>query len=88
MPPRKRSNTDRAAESIADQLSYAEAQTALELALARLQDPDLPVEAMAELYQRARSYVQRCETILQQVEQSVQLWDPQNPDQDPLTYEP
>lgn len=86
MPARKRSDPEPAAPAVADQLSYAEAQTALELALAQLQDPELPVEAMADLYKRASSYAQRCETILEQVEQSIELWDPQTPQQQPQTY--
>jgi exodeoxyribonuclease VII small subunit len=75
-------------QDVATELSYSEAQAALELALAELQSTDLPVEAMNALYQRARSYADRCEQVLHEVEQSIQLWDPQNPDTPPQDYEP
>ena len=95
---RKGSKADATAEaSAADQqpgvdpaaeLSYSEAQTALELALHQLQDSSLDVESMAELYQRARRYAARCEAVLSQVEQRVALWDPETPDAQPQRYEP
>lgn len=53
------------------ELTYSQALTALELALAQLQSEDLEVEKMAELYQRALAYGNRCEAVLQQVEQEV-----------------
>ena len=84
---RKRDAAEQAADVAAD-LSYQEAHTALELSLAQLQNPDLPVETMGELYQRARSYAQRCEAVLNQVEQSIALWDPSDPDGAPQAYEP
>lgn len=68
-------------------LSYSEAQTALELALAQLQANDLPVETMAELYQRARGYADRCEQLLNQVEQSINLWDPEQSETAPRPLE-
>jgi len=74
--------------SIGLDLSYSEAQTALELTLAQLQASDLPVESMAELYLRARGYAQRCEQLLNQVEQSIALWDPEQPDDKPKPLEP
>lgn len=58
-------------------LSYQEARTALELALAQLQSSELEVEEMAGLYRRAQAYAERCEAVLQQVEQDVIQWDPQ-----------
>ena len=58
-------------------LSYQEARTALELALAKLQSSELEVEEMAGLYRRAQAYAERCEAVLQQVEQDVIQWDPQ-----------
>jgi len=75
------------APSIAAELSYSEAQTALELALAQLQSPDLPVEAMTDLYERARSYADRCDQLLNHVEQTVALWDPTEPMAAPAPYE-
>jgi exodeoxyribonuclease VII small subunit len=56
-------------------LTYSQARTALELVLAELQTNDLDVEAMAGLYRRGQAYAQRCEAILEQVEQEVLLWD-------------
>lgn len=72
--------------ALAAELSYSEAQTALELALAQLQSSDLAVEEMTALYERARAYAQRCEQVLQQVEQTIELWDPQNPEATPRVY--
>jgi exodeoxyribonuclease VII small subunit len=73
--------------SINHDLSYSEAQTALELALAQLQASDLPVETMGELYQRARGYAERCEQLLNQVEQSINVWDPQQAETAPSPLE-
>ena len=84
---RRRTTSDTEA-SIAAELSYSEAQTALELALAELQSSDLPVEAMSELYTRARGYAERCEQLLLQVEQTVALWDPEDPGSTPQPYTP
>jgi exodeoxyribonuclease VII small subunit len=70
------------------ELSYAEAHTALELALARLQASDLPVESMAAVYQQARRYAERCQQVLDQVEQRVHLWDPAAPEQPSQPFTP
>jgi exodeoxyribonuclease VII small subunit len=67
----------------AAELSYRQAQTALELTLAELQSGDPDVEAMASLYRRAEAYANRCEALLEAVEQEVMQWDPQSPDQPP-----
>jgi exodeoxyribonuclease VII small subunit len=72
----------------ASDLSYRQAQTALDLTLAELQTSDLDVEAMASLYQRAQTYADRCEALLNQVEQEVMQWDPQRPDQPPRSLQP
>ena len=56
-------------------LSFQEARTALELAMAQLQSDALEVEEMAGLYRRAEAYARRCEAVLQQVEQQVIQWD-------------
>jgi exodeoxyribonuclease VII small subunit len=71
-----------------DDLSFREARTALDLTLAELQGNQLDVEAMADLYGRALRYVERCETVLQQVEQRVMQWDPATPDAEPSPFEP
>ncbi len=77
---------DRSAETIANDLSYAEARTALDLALAQLQATDLNVEAMAGLFQRAQSYARRCETLLAEVEQQVLLWNSTDPSSAPQPF--
>ena len=60
-------------------LSFQEARTALELAMAQLQAESLEVEEMAGLYQRAEAYANRCEAVLRQVEQEVIEWDSDQP---------
>lgn len=87
-PSRKRrdSGNDQTAERTAaaldpdwleevNKLRYQEARTALELAMAQLQSPDLEVEEMAGLYRRAEAYAERCAAVLGQVEQDVIEWD-------------
>ena len=56
-------------------LSFNEARTALELAMAKLQSSDLEVEEMASLYRRAEAYAERCRAVLESVEQDVIEWD-------------
>jgi exodeoxyribonuclease VII small subunit len=72
----------------AGDLTFRQAQAALDLCLAQLQASDLDVEAMADLYRRARSYADRCEGILMNMEQEVLRWDPEQPDEPPLPYRP
>jgi len=81
-----KATNDRQAPS--DDLSFRQAQTALELTLAQLQASDLDVEAMADLYRRAQGYADRCESLLQKVEQEVMQWDPAQPDLPPRPCEP
>lgn len=57
------------------QLSYLEAQTALELSLAQLQSSELEVEEMAGIYRRAEAYADRCEAVLHSVQQEVIAWN-------------
>ena len=56
-------------------LRYQDARTALELAMAQLQAPELEVEEMADLYRRAEAYAERCAAVLEQVEQDVVEWE-------------
>ncbi len=56
------------------QLSYRDAQTALELSMAELQSSELEVEEMAGLYRRAEAYANRCELVLESVQQEVIEW--------------
>ena len=74
-------------EDISAELSYREAQAALQLCLAQLQASDLDIEAMGGLYERAQSYANRCETLLNQIEQEVLQWDPEQPDAAPRPYQ-
>lgn len=74
----RRRPADPDADPVQD-LSYGEARTALELSLAELQATDLDVEAMVGLYRRAEAYAQRCEQLLNQVEQEVQVWSSDDP---------
>ena len=67
----------------AEDLTFRQAQAALELCLAQLQASDLDVEAMGELHRRAEAYAQRCEQLLEQAEQDVMQWDPVHPDAPP-----
>lgn len=73
---------------VAADLSYNEARTALELTLAELQSTNLDVETMAGLYQRAQSYANRCQTVLDAVEQQVMLLDSSDPKAKPEPYQP
>jgi exodeoxyribonuclease VII small subunit len=75
-------------ENLAADLNFREAQMALEISLAELQAPDLDVEEMAGLYERARHYADRCEALLQRVEQEVMQWNPEQPLNSPRPYEP
>lgn len=70
-----------------DDLNFRQARNALELTLAELQSSELDVEAMADLYRRALRYADRCEAVLQQVEQEVMQWDPTAPDHSPEPLE-
>ncbi|MCT0225511.1 exodeoxyribonuclease VII small subunit [Synechococcus sp. CS-1328] len=72
----------------AEDLSFLQSRTALELVLAELQTSDLDVEHMATLYRRGLAYIDRCEAILEQVEHEVLQWAPQDETSDPKPLEP
>ncbi len=78
---------DEALEGVQD-LNFREAQTALELCLAQLQASDLEVEAMATLHRRAQAYANHCVQLLEKVEQEVQIWNPDHPEQPAQPYQP
>lgn len=82
-PPQPQASPDLDPEWLADVagLSFQEARTALELAMAQLQSETLEVEEMAGLYRRAEAYAARCEAVLRQVEQDVIEWDADNTSQ-------
>ncbi len=69
-------------------LTFRQAQAALELSLAQLQAGDLDVETMADLYRRAEIYADRCDAILKNVEQEVMLWNPEKSNTSPEPFEP
>ena len=66
------------------QLTYAEAQGALERSLVQLQSEDLEIERLPELYAEAMGYEKRCLEVLQQVSQEIQQLDPENLSLSPL----
>jgi|LakMenEpi03Aug12_release.lakeMendotaPanAssembly.Ray.scaffolds.fasta_scaffold1523108_1 exodeoxyribonuclease VII small subunit len=59
-----------------EDLSYRQSLSALELTLAELQSNELEIETMVGLYRRAEAYLKRCESLLDDVEQEVTLWNP------------
>ncbi|MFY8148383.1 MAG: exodeoxyribonuclease VII small subunit [Prochlorococcaceae cyanobacterium] len=75
-------------DSIAADLSYQQARTALELVLAELQTTELEVEQMADLYRRGLQYLGRCEAVLERVEQEVLLWQAGDARQEPEPLPP
>jgi len=85
---RRRRKPSQDAAGLASDLNYREARTALDLSLAELQASDLDVEAMAGLYQRAEAYAQRCELLLNQVEQEVSQWNSSDPSAAPIPFTP
>ena len=64
----------------AQKLSYEEALQALDLLLTRLQDDSVPLADLQHNHARATIYLERCDTLLSQVEQSVWKLDPDNMD--------
>lgn len=76
------------AVTAAADLTYNEAQTALQLTLAALQANDLDVEEMTGLYRRARAYIERCEAVLASVEQELLLWDDSSEAAGPMPESP
>lgn len=78
---RRSASRDNNADWLEDvqQLSYQDARTALDLAMAQLQSSDLEVEQIADLYRRAEAYAQRCQSVLESVEQQVIEWDDVRP---------
>jgi|694.fasta_scaffold02031_29 exodeoxyribonuclease VII small subunit len=91
--PKSRSRPSRRSEAAQPdpavaQLTYREAQAALERSMVELQSDDLAVERMTELYQQACAYADRCDTLLQSVEAEVMLWDPDQPEAPPQPLNP
>jgi len=55
----------------AETLSYEEALQAADLLLHQLQNDSTPLAELQQTYQRGHIYLERCESLLQAVEQSV-----------------
>jgi len=60
----------------AEGLSYEEALQAADLLLHQLQNDSTPLAELQQTYQRGQIYLERCESLLQVVEQSVLQLDP------------
>jgi exodeoxyribonuclease VII small subunit len=52
-------------------MTFLEARTALDLALAALQSDSLEIEEMVQLHRRASAYADHCRRLLDEVEQEV-----------------
>ena len=73
--PAKTSEQDTWRED-ASKLSYEEALQALDILLAQLQDDSVPLADLQRNHAHASIYLDRCELLLSQVEQSVHELDP------------
>ena len=63
-------------EEDASKLSYEEALQALDVLLGQLQDDSVPLADLQRNHDRASVYLDRCDLLLSQVEQSVRQLDP------------
>ena len=68
----------------AQSLSYEEALQAADLLLNQLQSDTIPLADLQQTYQRGQIYLERCETLLAAVEQSVLTLDPDTMTTQPL----
>lgn len=68
----------------AQSLSYEEALQAADLLLNQLQTDTIPLADLQQTYQRGQIYLERCETLLAAVEQSVLTLDPDTMTTQPL----
>ena len=79
--PRKKSEPSTTSEQDtwredASKLSYEEALQALDVLLGQLQDDSIPLAELQRNHARASIYLNRCDLLLSQVEQSVRQLDP------------
>jgi exodeoxyribonuclease VII small subunit len=79
--PRKKSELSTTSEQDtwredASKLSYEEALQALDVLLGQLQDDAIPLAELQRNHARASIYLDRCDLLLSQVEQSVRQLDP------------
>ncbi len=82
----KQTNSDLRAtwEKDAASLTYEEAFQALDLLLVKLQDDSMPLLELQSSHQRAEIYLQRCQSLLKDVEQSVLELNPDTLESKPL----
>ena len=79
MPRQSKSKKDNAQaqwKEDAATLNYEESLQALDLLLTKLQDDSIPLSELQGGHQRAEIYLNRCEDLLQEVEQSVAVLNP------------
>ena len=76
MAPKTAKDPLKAWRKDADTLSYEEALQAADLLLQQLQNDNTPLAELQQTYQRGQIYLERCESLLQAVEQSVLELDP------------
>ena len=79
--PRKKSEPSTTSEQDtwredASKISYEEALQALDVLLGQLQDDSIPLAELQRNHARASIYLDRCDLLLSQVEQSVRQLDP------------
>ena len=79
--PRKKPESSKTSEQDnwredASQLSYEEALQALDVLLSQLQDDSIPLADLQKNHARASIYLDRCDLLLSQVEQSVRQLNP------------
>ena len=68
----------------AEALSYEEALQAADLLLNQLQNDSIPLAKLQQTYQRGQIYLDRCERLLEEVEQTVLQLDPKTMKTAPL----
>jgi exodeoxyribonuclease VII small subunit len=68
----------------AEALSYEEALKAADLLLNQLQNDSIPLAELQQTYQRGQIYLDRCERLLEEVEQTVLQLDPKTMTTAPL----
>ena len=68
----------------AESLSYEEALQAADLLLHELQNDNIPLADLQQTHQRGLIYLERCEALLDAVEQNVLQLDPSTMTTEPL----
>ena len=76
MAPRAAKDPTKQWRKDAESLSYEEALQAADLLLHQLQSDTIALAELQQTHQRAEIYLERCDTLLASVEQSVLELDP------------